>query len=573
MVKKKIDREVVERRTVLDDAKKDEMLAILVRNKEAYESVSELLTVRHVRHIGEAQALVWKVVRRWYNKFGSLPGKGSLLAELNNELKENPGEIDQEEQNNIDTFLDYAFDDEGHGGNITKSGQHAQVAIDTCRQLLEEIVAAETRDAMLVDGMVPLDTVELLDRKKAELELVNSLTSVDLGLPFPAGWDTQGLDKLFTCGVPVLDQFMGGGWQAPEVILQLGTFGSCKTVLVCHGVANLIVYCAVLYAKKLAAWENRGRKGKKPKIPVVVLIFTEGELKAYQRRLLSHMAQVPWRKLRNMRSVEKSLSKAKNPGTIPYSGPLNIGTEYEKTEFKKQLESKVGFICEVERVKRAVTLANKHLVIIDCTDSADTPHRLGKGGIPELANVINSHFRKHKDCRPVAFYLDHASALADRMAESAGMDVDEKMHLILKRMPRQAVDKITKRWRAPMAIMHQFSGDANKQSVTHKFHHAEAAGSKSVGEYVDFAFTAGKPDEKGLCVFRNTKHRREPPQSYAIVEIKGDFNRLVDRSKDFCLVPGRPGITAQADTDTRASNAKASAKGFELGVDDDILVN
>ena len=53
----------VERRATLDISKKDEMLAVLIRNLEAYNIVSSVLKPSHLRIVSDGHALVWQVVQ------------------------------------------------------------------------------------------------------------------------------------------------------------------------------------------------------------------------------------------------------------------------------------------------------------------------------------------------------------------------------------------------------------------------------------------------------------------------------------------------------------------------------
>lgn len=526
MGKAKDMRPHIERRAELDSTKKDEMLAILIRNSEAYDAVSEILTVEHVRQVSAGHALLWNVVRNFHEKHNALPSKDNLVAALRNALKANDGLLTDDEKLEVDDFLDYAYDLAEHGEMLEQSKTHVRVAKDTCRQFLEEHAIVDLRDVVLKEDGFALDMPGILERKQAELDVIGTLTEDELEQPFPRGWDTREAVKLFTTGCPTLDDLMDGGWRAGEVILFLGPYGSCKTTLAVHSTANLIKYAAAEFASDRTLGPDKQKRR-----PVVVLIFTEGEKQDYRLRLLSNLAQVPWKTLLRMSSIEELCKKKQVACTDK--------TKYEAKEFAEQAAAGgEGFLPEYYRVREAIALCNQFLVLLDCTNSEDNQRATGTGGVPEIANLVNAHFREHKDTYPLAFWLDHASALVDRMAEAGGMEVD-KMHLMLKRIPRQFKDKVANKWRAPVGILHQLSGEANARSILADLSHADAAGSKQIGEYVDFSFVANKPDGEQMSRIRATKSRRTPPTTQRVVYVDGAFQRLTDRTADHVIDRGR----------------------------------
>jgi hypothetical protein len=233
------------------------------------------------------------------------------------------------------------------------------------------------------------------------------------------------------------------------------------------------------------------------------------------------MARVPWRRLAGMSSLD-DLDDSDTPGATE-------DTAYELKVFERDIENGRPWRSERKRVEAAVRLANKHLLLVDCTDSEDSPHQIGKGGMHEIANVMQGIFRRQrKDAYPFSFWLDHMSGLVDRMSE---VELDEAaLRRVLTNMPRVAGDKIGKPLRTPIVIFHQFAGASQNKGAAAKFHHGEAEGSKSVGKYVNFAIVAGPVDGNGMCKWDCTKHRREPPKKVVIVKVVGRFNRIIDCS-------------------------------------------
>src|SRR3954463_14134751 len=94
---KKKKPEGVDRRATLDDTKKEEMLAVLIRNQKVYDQLVDQFLVKHARTLSDAHALVWEAVRDLTKQLdGKLPNRGSILAEINNRMKANPELVDEE---------------------------------------------------------------------------------------------------------------------------------------------------------------------------------------------------------------------------------------------------------------------------------------------------------------------------------------------------------------------------------------------------------------------------------------------------------------------------------------------
>ncbi len=524
-----------ERRPPLDNAKKQHMLAVCLRNQEAFESVQELLTVAAVRKWSAPMALVWREARKFYGKYGELADRGQLNAEMHNEMGGNIDLLGKEEQEEIDEFLKYAWDaDEFDPKRVGKSKKYVSQAVETARQFLEEMVATQLQHQMSKEGTLPLHIPKFLEETQAALDQVASLTDVGLDVPYPEGWDKKADNQMFTTGVETLDEFTGGGWRPGETILFMAPYGSCKTTLVCHAVANLLRYAAGLLG------EGKTRKNAKgePMIPVVVLIFTESDKDEYRDRIMSAMAGVPWSRLREMDSID-DLDDGSEPGD-------SKATKYEKSFFKEDIENNKPWFSEQQRVRYGMKLANKHLLILDCTDSDDTPHKVGRGGISEIANIVRGEFRKRRDTHyPLCFWLDHVSGLVDRMTDNV---TDEAIiRRAIMNAPRQAADKLGKPFKAPIGLMHQFSGAAQNKGVVANLHHNDAEGSKAIGKYAVFAVVCGDVDGNGMCKWECTKHRRRPASPVRIVKVVGDFSKLVDCTHTHGISPGQRMIMSKTE--------------------------
>lgn len=547
-----------ERRTPIDDKKKEEMLAVFIRNQTAFDTVAETFKVSDCSAaMGDHFGLVWKLTRRFYKKYGELPGRTQLESEIFNAVNGNKTLLDPEESDLVDKFLEFAWDDKEHGKKIAKSTNASRVAVDTCKMVMEELVAADIHGKMLKEGTLPEDLPKLLQEGQTQLDLLNAISDLDVDVPFPDGWDKRTENQLTTTGVDTFDQFMGGGWRAGECLLFMAPYGSCKTATACHSAAQL-----VLYAAQLAA-EGKVRKDKHgdDMNPVVVLVFTESDKDEYRNRLMAHLARVPWKTLAAMQSLSE-LDDGKKPGQTD-------ATKYELKEFIEKITKDKkgdGWENELTRVKHAVLTANKHLMLIDCTDTDGNPNRVGAGGMHEVANVVKGVFRRRKGHYPIAIWVDHLAGLIDRMGDTI-KDESERRNA-LTNMPRIAIEKMGRPLSCPVGLMHQFAGDKQKAGVGSKMHHSDAEGSKSIGKYANFCVVSTKTDENSMCVWECTKHRREPPTAQRIVKLDGDYSRLVDATKTHGIEPGRNVIMSKEEMQSATAFKKAKTKGGDF---DDVV--
>lgn len=546
------DKALIARRPVLDDFKKFEMLAVLIRNKAAFLAVYDLLEVKHIEAIGVPHALIWKVVRKFYSKHTALPMREMLRTELHNELGGND-DLDEDERNELDAFVDYSFSKKRHGGkNLAKSKLYAETALDTCRQFLEEQFALDLRENIYSSGEVPVEMPTLLSEHTQRLTRLQSLTQPDIDRLFPKGWEQEAPPILKPTGVETLDLFMGGGIADDECLLFMGPYGSCKTTVAVQSGCQMAKAASNLYI---------GLKSKFGRRPVVVFISTEMGAREMRMRALAHLAQVPRKRIRKMLEDHRSLaplSRSKKPGAFKE-------TEYENKLFGTK-ESVGSYMCEADRVKYAMRTLNDHMLFLECTGSNMRNRNMGGGGIPEVASIVEAEMRKRKEIIPYAFVLDHASALVARMITGGKYTLDDERKL-LKLMPQQCLEYLIEPHKAPLILMHQLSGEANSRAPTADLSHTDAAECKSIGEYAAFAVVTGNPtqDDNQLTKWRCTKHRREPPKPHAIVQIDGRFARVVDVSEDFTIDTASRTIVSKKEMSTLGQYNKAVKHG-----DDDV---
>lgn len=548
--------EIVPRRATVAPAEIDRMLAVLVHNPNAYAALAGVLDANILARRYRPHARVWRLLQEHVNEFNELPGSGTLRTAINASLDDGNADYTEEEIETLNELMEYVFDPAEHDEDIVDSPTCVSLAVATCQLLIQEEAAFMLQETLIQGDSVIADLPAMLTSYNKTLAMADALGADEVRESFEEDWDRNDSAKLTPCGVDILDRYMGGGWLPGECLIFMGPFGSCKTLLTVDGVCTAVCKAAEDYLATSALEPDAPR-------PVVFLIFTEGTKKDYQKRLVSNMAQVPWSKLNQMRSIA-DLSDSDKPGDKPE-------TEYEK---HLTLAKNAAFENEQTRVRKASAIMNRHLVLIDCTTSNEQNQgRLGAGGVPAIVAVVTRYLDTHPDCYPLAFWLDHASALAARVIEGTEEELSRRLQLVLKDIPRLFKERLAVPYKAPVAIMHQLRGQANAFGSTANLTHADAADCKSFAEYADFAFTTTRPDDKNVCIFRCTKHRRMPPLPLTLVQVDGRFNHLHDANGKYSLLAGAHKIVAIEDMKKHTGNQLVTELPVAGDDDDETILN
>lgn len=507
----------IERRPLLDPRKKETMLMVLIRNQRAHEAVRELLKPKHVRSMGEGYAILWKVVCDFYARHQSLPPRDLIMDDVQNVIAARADDLDEAEVAELEAFLDLAFEGADQGKGIGHSPVHREEAIATAKLFLEEVLAAQLLDSAGQNNTVPVDLPALLQRAHSDAMAAASIVSAadaDDCL-CPPGWDTRERVPLRSTGLSIFDHFLGGGDLGGEVMVLMGPLGSCKTLTCVQGAA-----CAIKQANM--RWRNGETGGKVPKVFFVSTEVLRGE---FRDRIISYLATVPVTRLAQMASIE-DLCKADEPGATEE-------TRYELRFFDEQLRV-CEFQSEYRRVCNAAKMLNKHGVFIDFTSANSERPNAGYGGIAEVAQIVKAKLRQYNDTAvPYTFWLDHAAALASRIIE-AGADRSELRH-ILRAIPLQCRDLLGVPYNQPVWIAHQLSGVANSKGPVADIDHTDADECKQFAMFANFAVVIGRPNEEQLCKIRCTKHRRQPPREYGIIQVDGLFSRVRNMSESYAI--------------------------------------
>lgn len=550
--KQKKREEAIDRRGLLDIRKKQDMLAILIRNPEAFAAVSRALEVKHVRAFSEPLAVVWSVAVDYYAEFESAPKRGMLEAEIQNRVAENPAlVVGDDERGEIDDFVEMMYDDEQHGANLSKSPEHVRWALKACKLFLEEQVIHDAQELLQTSGSVPKDVPNALQRVVQQIGLAQSVSAQPLKKTFEEGWDNEPSIVVRPTGVDPLDIMLDGGPAGGEVILFMAPYGVCKTTLGTIVTDNNARECVKLEQKSDG------------KIPVTILVSTEMPIREFRERILVYGGKIPRHRIRAF--MEKKI------GWDDFCTAPKIGatreTKYEHKFYgHKKGEFEEEFFCERERLRQVIHRANKHILFIDYSSSGGNSSGFGMGGMQELAAVIDAEVRRNPKYKPVNLVIDHIAAMADRMMDSGQYRRDDLTSL-LQNMPRQACDYIGKKYDIPILMFHQLSGAANaKRASGAPLSHGEAAGCKSIGMYCDFSIVCGhptsEPDKLQVAKWELTKHRRTPPKPWLFVGIDGTYHRLTDET-DTHTIQGNQIVEASQAIRTRGID-KNLASSYSL---------
>src|SRR5262245_2219593 len=504
-------------RRPLSRDRKEHMLAILIRNPQAFAAVSTLLTATALEEgMGRYAAAVWRTVVDFHGRYGALPPPLALESAIQQLVNDHPTALTDDEIDETNDFLHRAFTeaDEGVEGNSVQ----ANVAVDVARVLLQEILARQASGEIATGTKVASALPELLERLSTQSRAIDSLTAAKTGPVFPTGWQQRSKPALVPTGVGVVDRFIGGMIEG-ETYLIMGPYGSCKTLLAVQAICRAAEDCFATHKA------GQGRDGHKP---VVCYVSYEPDLAEFQRRVLCFLAQIPMDRLMRLPNY-RAFRKAHQPPA-----------KYELKLFQTQREAHEPFPCEQERVDRAAAIVNAHVIFLDLTGSQEATEHEGKGGIDELGRRIRAEMRGRPGEYLYTLWVDHIAEMCDKHNAVRGGD-QHTLRLMLREAPREAKRLVGRPLRVPIFLLHQLSGAANELGPTAQLKQTQADGCKSLAMVPDFTIVISKPteDKRQLCTFTAGKHRRKPPTTGIVVSVQGAWGKVSDMTGKFYVDHGR----------------------------------
>lgn len=318
----------------------------------------------------------------------------------------------------------------------------------------------------------------------------------------PVDWrENKPLEKVST-GLTFIDMFLGGGTVGGEVYGLLGPMGSCKTTLA----RQLTTEAALGFAAKQSTIGND---------KFAAIVSYEADLRETQVGVFGYAAQIPRSRLEE--TAYADLSTSANPA--PYEHRLLANSlQYSQQAVK---------LGEQERLDGVVDLLDDHMAVLDMTGQSDHPEH-GMGGINEIAgHIADCITGRSQQCGLIV--IDYVGAMVKRQLEATSgfSDIATLRHAV-GLAASEAKHKLARQFDCPVWLVHQMSGEAAARSSAAKLDHTDAAESAGFAENLDFAFVTGKPNTDSRASFRCTKHRRRPPRPSTVIQILGNWGRVVE---------------------------------------------
>lgn len=499
-------------RRILDEDAVRRMLAILCRNTAAIKAVAGLLQREHFDAFSVPYGLAWTAALVYFYQHNIAPSLEQMLACVQEEVAEFGATAEQEEE--LLDFVEWLYDaDNFPGEDVAASAALADYSVGLCKRFIQEQTVLRLRETLVENGTVPENLSARIEKAQEQLDIYQSAGLVHGQPVFGDDWQNEaGVVPASTHVVP-LDLLLEGGHLPGEVNVYMGPYGSNKTTL-----------AVLLTARAAQQAATQTLLGECPagKTSKAILVSTEMSLREFRLRILTVLARIPRTRLMDVQLDVNKLSNAKRPGATS-----ETRYEWKLKDLIEDYDEGRPFYSEQERFNAAIKLVNDFIWFIDFTGAEVEKQNWGAGGISELSARIRSLFAFKLTLAPSLVVIDHASALVERMMDTGTHEENERRHL-LRKIPDQARKLIAERHQVPVWIMHQLSGAANAKGPFARLSHADAAECKAFAESSDQAIVSTKvtEDDRQLCVWRLTTHRRLGAVSEVLVHLKGDFGLL-----------------------------------------------
>ena len=498
------------RRPLLDQRQKELMMAMLLRSPQAFAALRSHLKPEHFGNYEQGYALVWTITLKLYEKYGVLPDKPLLLAEIENACNEAPGTLNETEADAVGTFLDWAYEPANFKVPLDTDKPLGEWAVEVAKRFLLERVALQAKALTVNQDTAPADLNAAATAILNQAAVINSISSNASTEPFPEDWDQDIAVNVFPTGIDFIDQFMGGGHANGEVYGIMGPYGSCKTTL-----ANMLAAKAVAYfAKQHAADSSQPRK-------VVVLVSYEDRLRTMRQRVLGYAARIKRSVMEALKDRHKDLSRA---------GGLR---EYEKRLFRAELAQKLRVPGEFERAAGVVQNMNNHAIFLDMTGF--TVKGIGGGYFNEISAMVSAELQRRGNAVCGLVIADYVGAAAKRHVDiTEGLSNDDLRHLI-GGAPLKAKSTLADKFDCPVCLLHQLSAEANSFSEAKLADYTNSAEAKNFAENLDFCFIIGRLTKDNVGLFGCTKHRRTAGKDHTLIQVQGDMYQVVCVDGTYCI--------------------------------------
>lgn len=487
---------------------RDVLMTYLIRNPVIFLDARRELKREHFTEGTEtALGVMWAVLLELYKKYGQLPGRAQLEAEVLAVLEDDPDRYTEGMKVDISTLISTAFEMETDF--LATNEQYGRDLL--CQFLLERAVMAPMSAFMRnAAAGVLRNPMRDLDRMRGMVGKVEALRSYTATCLVQPGWKPKTQVQV-PIGIDWMDEALDGGQTVGQVYGVFGPFGSFKTgVCVQIGVAT----AQTQYVSALGS-------DQKPRLTVYVVY--EGGEDAIMLRALGCAAKIPRKRLLHHYLGTGSLS----------TNRTNL-QQYEADRYAGMPAATI--MPEIDRLEEAKTrVANFH--ILDMSGSAKNPHA-GNGYIDEIVTGLE-RLRQQTGQEIGTVIIDYAKLMARRYLQARGLPYEHMRHVVGP-IPDYVRRDICERFGCTAWIAQQLNTAANKKAAGAGQHHADSSEAGDFGENLWYAFTLSAVDKKnGNSVqFNATKTRDSEGLSEPIIlKIAGDQECLVDASSTYMRGP------------------------------------
>lgn len=483
---------------------RDVLMTYLLRNTVIFLDARRELKREHFTGQGEtALGVLWAVLLEQYKRYGMLPTKPQLEAEVLAVLEDDGDRYTPEMKLDVANLIATAHEMEPEV--LSTNEQYGRDLL--CQFLLERAVmdpmSAFVNNAKLGVLKNPMRDLDRMRGMVSNVEALRSYSATSLVQP---GWKPKTQVQV-PVGIPWMDLALDGGQTVGQVYGVFGPFGSFKTgICVQIGVATAKTQYTIA-----AATEGKPR--------LTVYVVYEGGEDAIMLRALGCAAKIPRKRLLHHYLGTGALSTDRT-NLQPYEVARYAGMPA------------AAQVPEIDRLEEAKTcVANFH--ILDMSGSAKNPHA-GSGYIDEIVTSLE-RVRQSTGQEIGTVIIDYAKLMARRHLHARGLPY-EHMRFLVGQIPDVARRDIGERFGCVVWIAQQLNTAANKKSAGSAQHHADSSEAGDFGENVWYAFTLSAVDKKNdnSVQFNATKTRDSAGLSEPIIlKIAGDQECLVDASSTY----------------------------------------
>lgn len=514
---------VIMRRPPLDERQKQLMLAIIIRNQEAFENARETLKVEALaENTAPELTVVWQTVLEFYKTHGELPDIDVLLAELQARISNEPDLLTTEEIKRMDQYVGAAF-------HMKRRSLKAKVGMNYLKRFMEDRIVSDLRTIFTLSAGTPEDIGQIMEKKTAQINQLSALQDSPIDMPFPDGWNAVPPILKSPTGIGWLDSLTNGGDAPGEVLGYAGPFGSCKTLFA----TQLSTQAARLFATE---YRRNAGGDTRPVLKLSYHVTYEEPLRTLRVRALSHIGMIERNVLET--GIVADLSTSRNPK--PY--------EREMAKFNhRPLQGELG------RWEFAQRTLNFNWRPVDFTGTMEGREHLGNGGIPEIAQAISNDLKRQSRMRRIPcaagkINIDYVGVACKRYLDARGIvEHGTELRHQLTSFPEKAKRLLAERFECSVHAFAQLSGIAASLPPGVVCKKTDTAESKLFLENCDFGITFGNYDKEGRCVVALQKARRSESCKQIVVIVNGLMCRIEDAREEYVYSEQRRCIMSKED--------------------------